>query len=91
MTNQVEWFVRKDEKIYGPFTSAQLRQLASSGKIGPDSLVHRACDNDPAVASRLAGLFTARGNELRCLEQPAAPAPRLISRGCYVRRFLDWR
>ncbi len=51
-----EWFVRVDGREIGPLSSAQLKQLAATGKIGPDSEL-RLDGGKWSRAARVDGLF----------------------------------
>ena len=53
------WFVRRGSKIHGPLDSHQLKQLASTGKIGVDSEVARSAVGPWVPARRVRGLFVA--------------------------------
>lgn len=57
MAANTEWFVTKGDKTYGPFTSAQLKELASTGKIKPDTLIRMGSDGKWTPAERVKGLF----------------------------------
>jgi hypothetical protein len=51
------WFVIRGEKQHGPFSSGQLKKLATNGKIVPDDLVRRGDMAQSTLAKRIKGLF----------------------------------
>ncbi len=62
-----EWYVQHGGKQYGPLTSANLKKLATDGKIVPATSVRLGSDGAWVPASRVQGLFAAA--------PPAAPPP----------------
>jgi len=52
-----EWFVKRDKKQDGPFTSAQLKRLAENGEVTPDTDVRRGTDKWWFAARCVKGLF----------------------------------
>jgi hypothetical protein len=66
-----EWYVNVGGKIQGPFTSAQLKQFATAGKIKPYTMVRRGADGNWTAAKYVKGLFESR--ELARVPQPTAP------------------
>ena len=52
-----EWFVFRDGKEQGPFTTQQLKEMASNGKIVGDDLIRRNDMKSPTKASKIKGLF----------------------------------
>ena len=57
-TAQQEWYVRKDSKEkLGPFSAAQLKQLAKSGKLSPTDLIWREGLEKWMSATNAKGLF----------------------------------
>ena len=85
------WFVKLGEKTAGPFSPAQIKQMASSGQLTPASLICRETDNTPdgqwVEASRIKGLFqslaprtskTARSEDLA---SPATPEVNINTAG----------
>ena len=66
MANQ--WYVQHGGKQYGPMTSANLKKLATEGKIGPATSVRVGTDGAWVTASRVQGLFAAAA-----ATPPAAP------------------
>jgi antitoxin component YwqK of YwqJK toxin-antitoxin module len=51
------WFIVKPDRELGPYTSAQMKQLASSGQLKIDELVRRADQSKTVTAGRVQGLF----------------------------------
>jgi hypothetical protein len=58
MSDEEVWFVRKGDKVHGPFTARQLKQLASSQKIMPETEVRRGETGAFMPAQKVKGLFT---------------------------------
>jgi len=54
-----DWYVKRGDKKYGPFTSAQLKRLANEGKVSPSTEVRLGENSDWSQASRVKGLFAA--------------------------------
>ena len=42
----ITWYLRRDEKEHGPFSLAQLKQLATSGRLSPGTHVRLGTDGD---------------------------------------------
>lgn len=53
----IQWYYAHDEQQFGPISSAELKQLASAGELGPDDFVWREGMDEWAPASRVKGLF----------------------------------
>jgi len=53
----VEWFVHAKGREHGPFSSQQLKQLASRGQIGPETPVKQGAGGQWVRARRVKGLF----------------------------------
>jgi hypothetical protein len=53
------WFVQRGDKKTGPVDSAELKQLASTGRLLPTDLVQREGGQDWVPAARIKGLFAA--------------------------------
>lgn len=60
MAASSEWFVDHKNKIHGPFSSSQLKQLASSGKISEDTKVRLGADGKWNAAKNVKGLFPSK-------------------------------
>src|SRR5690242_9535771 len=52
-----EWYVNKGGKSHGPFSSAQLKQLAAQSKIDPSTQVRMGADGQWTTADHVRGLF----------------------------------
>lgn len=52
-----DWFVKRGEKTFGPFTSAQLKKLAGEGKVAPSTEIRLGDAGAWTIASRVKGLF----------------------------------
>lgn len=67
----VSWYVEKSGKRSGPFSTAQLKEMAASGRLQPGDMVFRDGLDRPVPASKVKGLF-ANGTTAD-ESQPAAP------------------
>ncbi len=80
-----DWYVKRGDKKYGPFTSAQLKKLASEGKVLPSTEVRLGENSDWSQASRVKGLFAASqdssaslsASSLQTSSLPPVPPPPL--------------
>jgi hypothetical protein len=52
-----EWFVVRDGKEQGPYSTQRLKQMAADGKLRPEDLVRRTDTQAPRRASTIKGLF----------------------------------
>ena len=53
-----QWFYSHlGQKVLGPFTSRELKTLASTGELGPNDRVRRRGMVHPVIALRIKGLF----------------------------------
>lgn len=59
MAPTTQWFVRNNQRVFGPFTPKQLKQLADSGKLTPGMEVRDGAAGKWLRAAKLRGLFTA--------------------------------
>jgi len=59
------WFYECVGEFIGPVTAQELKHLARTGTVGPDTLVARGKDADPVPARRVKNLFPADRAELR--------------------------
>lgn len=73
-----EWFFKKNEQTYGPYSATQLRQVAQKGELSPTDSVWRDGMEQPVAASRIKGLFNADlvVKDNVSVDGPTAPAPR---------------
>jgi len=51
------WYVEQRERTLGPLTGSQLKELAASGRLGPDNLVRRGDHPKKVRAADVRGLF----------------------------------
>ena len=51
-----DWFVSQGEKVYGPYPSSRLRELASAGRISSQARVSNSADGPWHPISRVKGL-----------------------------------
>lgn len=67
-------FLVKDGKEFGPFSSVELKQLAATGKIGPNDLIKRGRDGRAVPARTIAGLVDAiEAAQREAASTPSAP------------------
>lgn len=57
LANSTEWFVYKAEKWQGPFSSGQLKKLATAGKVSEKTKIKRSADDKVTTAGKIKGLF----------------------------------
>ena len=90
MATETEWFIFNRDKTYGPFTSAQLKELAATGKIKTDTSIRMGFDGKWMPAEKVKGLFDSPSRAV-ALNPPAVrpavsaiaiPAPPAINRLC---------
>ncbi len=53
----LKWFIVHRGKEIGPYSTLDLRQMADSGKLGPNALIRREDKNVPSKAGSIKGLF----------------------------------
>lgn len=70
-----DWFVSKGGKTHGPFSSAQLKQLAAASKIDTSTQVRMGADGQWVTADRVKGLFVA-AMATAATPSPVQPPPR---------------
>jgi len=80
-----DWYVKRGDKKYGPFTSAQLKKLAGEGKVSLSTEVRLGENGDWTQASRVKGLFGSpqsgsssashSGSSLSASSLPPVPPP----------------
>jgi hypothetical protein len=66
-----QWFVHHNGKLFGPFDSANLRNLAATGKITGSTLVSQVKEGPWRAASTLQGLF---GDTCAGPSKPVSPS-----------------
>jgi hypothetical protein len=67
-TNSDQWYLGRGKKPVGPYSPAQIRQMAAAGKIGPDDMLLKEGAPKWISASSVKGLFSSNA-------VGAAPAP----------------
>ena len=55
------WFIVKPDRQLGPYTSAQIKQLAASGQLKTADLVRKADQTTTVAAGKIRGLFPENG------------------------------
>jgi hypothetical protein len=65
-----EAFVLKNGKKHGPFSPAQLKELALTGEIGPNDMIKRDRESLPVPARTIAGLADAFNKESQATVSP---------------------
>jgi predicted Zn finger-like uncharacterized protein len=75
--NSNQWYLARDKKKLGPFSPAQVRQMAAAGQIGPDDMLLRDGAPKWISASSIKGLFSSNAVAAAPAPTPATrPAPR---------------
>jgi hypothetical protein len=69
----MRYLIKSSDQISGPFTSKQLRELASSGKLSPDDQIREESDSKWRPASKFKGLFDNGGSKDDAEVVEAAP------------------
>ena len=69
------WFIVKPDRELGPYTSAQMKQLASSGQLKTENLLRKADQTTPVAAGNLQELFP----QVQAPDRPETPPPPLPS------------
>jgi hypothetical protein len=70
-----EWYVNQGGKTHGPFSSGQLKQLASSAKINIESQVRLGSNGEWTRARNVKGLFESKGVD--AVPKPAVAAKQI--------------
>ncbi len=70
-----DWFIVRNGKESGPHTAAQLKEMATTGKLNPDDKVRRADMKVANKASAIKGLFVDKSLAPVPHEPPPASAP----------------
>jgi len=69
------WFIVKSDRELGPYTSAQVKQLAASGQLKTEDLLRRANGTKPVIARKIQGLFP----DVQIPDRPRSTPPPLPS------------
>lgn len=69
------WFIIRDGKEQGPLTTDQLKQLAASGQIQPDTPIRREDKKAAVPASKINGLLPVEVIEAELIPDPSPPSP----------------
>ena len=80
------WFIVKPDRQLGPYTSAQMKQLAASGQLKADDLVRKADQTTTVAAGKIRGLFP----ENEALSTPATPETATRQEGGFLRYLADY-
>lgn len=70
-----EWYIEHDGKQHGPFTGAQLKELAASGRLPRTARVQRGVDGKAVVAEKVKGLFAESDTKDRPVPPPPSAGP----------------
>jgi predicted Zn finger-like uncharacterized protein len=71
VTSGTPWFVARDKVKLGPYSSAQLKELAKTGQLWPEDMVLKEGERKWVAASAIKGLFVMASKTAN----PAAAAP----------------
>ena len=81
-----EWFCQAAGHRYGPITSGELRRLADTGIVTPDTLVRKGADGRWVRAEKVQGLFDPSDSPRNRDRRPEGTAPDLLLLRRYPRR-----
>lgn len=70
-----DWYIVKPDRELGPYTGAQMKQLAAAGQLDPSHLVRRADREEPIRASQVRGLFEQTNKAAEPLRSTPPPLP----------------
>lgn len=68
-----EWYYRRNDQEYGPFSSQQLKQRAASGELAPNDLIRRSDMEKWIEARQVKGLNTQPAQEQTAATPPPPP------------------
>jgi WD40 repeat protein len=68
-----EWYIEHNGKQHGPFTGAQLKELAASARLSRTARVRRGVDGKAVVAEKVKGLFPESDTNDRPVPPPLPP------------------
>ncbi|WDI39878.1 DUF4339 domain-containing protein [Bremerella sp. P1] len=71
-----QWFIRRENRLSGPISGHQLRELALAGKLNSDDLVRKGGDGDFIIAEKVKNLFSSD----QVASRPSSPPPKLPSK-----------
>lgn len=60
-----EWYIERNGGSAGPFTGAQLKELAASGRLQPNDAIRKGLNGNAVAASRIKGLFVETASATR--------------------------
>lgn len=81
-----DWFVRRSEKIAGPFSSSKLKDLIANGQVNESDEVSQSSEGPWQVASKLKGIAFPRQLTTFPPPVPAAPSPAPIEASSFNRK-----
>lgn len=76
-----EWYIERQGGTAGPFSGAQLKELAASGRLRTDDRVRRGHDGKAALAGKVQGLFvsdTVQRSVAPSGSGPSSPLPQHV-------------
>ena len=77
--NAQQWFIKKDAKAYGPFSTEQIKQFAIAKKLLPEHELASSQNGPWTLASKARGLFPAIVEANEVDEVPAPPGAKLAA------------
>lgn len=69
-----DWYIKRDSKIFGPYSSNELRSFATAGRLERQDLIARSAKGPWARAEKARGLFPEQSGNLRREELPFSAA-----------------
>jgi hypothetical protein len=80
------WFIVKPDRQLGPYTSAQIKQLAASGQLKTADLLRKADQTTTVAAGKIRGLFP----ENEAVSTPATLETATRQEGGFLRYLADY-
>lgn len=80
------WYVVLPDRELGPYSSAQIKQMAASGQLKAEDLLRRADRTKPVIARKIQGLFP----ESEALSPPPIPETATRQEGGFLRYLADY-
>lgn len=70
-----DWYIRRDDEKFGPYSTRELRSFAAEGRLQPDDKVWKDGLEKPIRARLIKGLFASQSND----DSSESPAARSLS------------
>jgi len=70
-----QWYVARGKEKFGPYSAAQLKALATQGRLVPTDMLHKEGMPKWVPADKIKGLFVARAASMQPQPTSASPSP----------------